>query len=291
MAERAAHFGQALVRLRKAQHFAAPYAFYKARGGARVFGLSFANYLNLEKGRSLPRGSRVERLLEATGHAPGSPAARELLYAYFRDVLGSDKLLGAWSASPRTDPAPPGWQAAELAARQAIQQRSVQLTLEQYEALVGDPLAYGCHVILANTRGWLSPLELCGMLRAGRAKVATALRRLGTAGLAECASGKARSPLAGKYVVPPVVSPATVGIYARLQAYRNDWEKRHGHRIHQSYLTLRASRKAFADYLPHLSDVVALSAVYGDVAPGPDSELYLVESRVTRVFGGDDTAR
>lgn len=49
-------------------------------------------------------------------------------------------------------------------------------------------------------------------------------------------------------------------------------------------MILRAPQSRFRDYLPHLSDVVAMSALYGDVERVTDSELYLVEGKVTRLF-------
>lgn len=248
--------------------------------------MAFANYLALERGASLPKGSRFKALFSALGLGPESPAVQELLLAYLGDLLGSEDLLAGFTGSRPTDPAPSSWIMAEKAARQAIGQRSVQLTLKQYEALAGDGRAYACHVILANTRGGVTKRELVARTRLGAKDVDAALLKLKSANLARVSGARAASPLAGKYVVPPSPSAnsSLAGCYARLQAYRRQWVLEQGACVEARYLILRAGKAKFLQYFPHLADVVSMAAVYGDVAPDPGSQMYLVEGRVTRIF-------
>ncbi|MBI3554585.1 MAG: hypothetical protein HY077_18990 [Elusimicrobia bacterium] len=276
-------FSRVLIGLRQAQGFATAYAFYQARGAKKVFGLSFTNYLSFERGKSLPQGPRLSALVSALGLSALSPGTRQLLYAYFRDILGSDELLKAL-ASGSPDPAPGSWQVAESATRQAISQRSHQLTLQQYQALADDRGVYACHVVLANTKGWVDKAELSAQVGLSGKALEAALKALKAAGLAELGPGRARSPLAGQYVVPPVITPATAGVYARLQAYRNEWVKGTGKVNFSRYLILRAPEAKFSGYLPHMADVVSMSALYGDVNRCEDSAMYLVEGRVTKLF-------
>lgn len=277
-------FARALSKLRRGQGFSSAYSFYKARGGARVFGLSYANYLNLEQGKSLPQGKRLRKILEGLGLSAESPEGRDLVRSYFRDVLGGDELIKSWSAPLAPDPVPASWQVAENAVRQALHQRSIQLTLEQYTVLAGDKTAYACHVILANTRAWVEKKKLAAMTKHTVSQLSRSLSRLKGVSLAEESGARVRSPLAGKYIVPPKVTPATAGIYARLQSFRNEWINKHGRLHHERYLILRATRGKFAGYMPHLSDVVGMSALYGDVEPSADSSMYIVEAKVSRLF-------
>ena len=277
------HFPQTLIRLRREQGFPTAYAFFQQRGGRRVFGLSFTNYLNFERGKSLPQGPRLTAVVSALGLAPLSPGARQLVYAYIHDMLGSEELLkSVMIASP--DPAPASWQLAENSARQAISQRSVQLTLAQYQVLADDKIAYACHVILCNTRGWVEKKELSEMAGSSGKPFEAALARLKAAKLVKPEGGRLKSPLAGSYDVPPAVTPATAAVYARLQAHRNEWAKRSGKVEFSRYLLLRAPEGKFSGYLPHLADVVSMSALYGDVERAEDSAMFLVEGRVTRLF-------
>jgi hypothetical protein len=276
-------FSRVLIRLRQDQGFGTAYAFYQQRGGRRVFGLSFTNYLSFERGRSLPQGPRLAALVSALGLSPMSPGARQLVYAYFRDILGSEELLKSL-ANAAPDPAPASWQVAESAARQALSQRSVQLTLEQYKTLADDRVAYACHVVMANTKAWLDKASLASRTGAEPRAIEKALRALKAVKLAQVRPGQVRSPLAGSYVVPPAITPATAGIYARLQSYRQEWTKDSGKVTFSRYLVLRAPESKFSGYLPHLADVVSMSALYGDVNPAEDSGMFLVEGRVTRLF-------
>lgn len=277
-------FSTVLARLRRDLGFANAHAFYKARGGRRAFGVAFTNYLGLERGRSLPKGRRLESIVTALGLEPASAAARELLLAYMGDTLGSETLTRPLEVLPLPDPAPPGWQIAENAARQALGGRSRRLTPEQYALLGRDESTYACHAVLANTSGWLEIRELSRMLGLPPADIGRRLACLARAALAEVRGGKARSPLAGKYVMAPLSSPAAAFSASRLRKHRDEWLRRRGKSLHQAYLILRAPKSKFRNYLPHLSDVVAMSALYGDVERSADSELYLVEGKVTRLF-------
>lgn len=274
-------FAETLKGLRENAGFATPFAFYRGRDGRRTLGLSFPNYLKLERGGSLPQPRRLEPLLSALGLEAGSPQARELVRAYLQALLGSERLLEIAAGASAPDPAPPGWILAESAARQAIGQRKVALTLEQYRALARDGLAYACHVILANTRDWIESRELARLVGRPARAVAGALAVLERAGLAERSGAKARSPLAGRFVAPPAATPALAAVYASLRGHRSSWKKktRGSH-----YLILRATEAAMERYAPHLADVVSMSAIYGDVKPSEDSGMYLVEARVSKLF-------
>lgn len=279
------HFGAVLARLRDEQGFKSAYAFYKNRGGQRGLRLTFANYLALEKGRSLPQGPRLEGILDALGYEPGSPPARELIYAYLTDLFGSEKLLAGLGKPGGPDPAPSSWQLAEAATRQALHQRSIQLNLDQYKVLAQDRAAYFCHVVLCNTKDWMTKAGLAKQSGESPAKVAKALKALSEVGMAELKGDKAQSPLAGKYVVPPAVTPATASIYAALMNHRQDWLRKAPAPAFTRYLLLRAKEGKMQEYLQHLGDAVSMSALYGDVKPGDDSHIYWVEGKVVKLFG------
>lgn len=277
-------FGETLVKLRKAQGFSSAHAFFKQRGGRQGFGLSFANYLKAERGTSLPQGNKLANLASALGFSPESAQTRELILAYFADVLGSDALLASLAAAG-PDPVPPSWRLAETATRQAISQRAVQLTAEQYAVIASDERAYACHALLANTKGWVTKQELGAACAVPARDVEAALKALQKAGLCELGKEGARSPYAGRFVVPPVPTPAMASIYAKMLAHRSRWLARAGTAVDYRYLILRAPRAKFMGYLPHLSDVVSMSAIYGDVERADDSEIFLVEGKVSRLFG------
>ena len=156
---------------------------------------------------------------------------------------------------------------------------------EQYALLARDEATYACHAILANTRGWLETRELSRLLGLSPADLRRRLALLAGAALVQVRGKKVRSLLAGRYVMPPLSSPAAAFSSSRLRKHRDEWTLRRGRSVHQAYLILRAPESKLRDYLAHLSDVVAMSALYGDVGRAEDSELYLVEGKVTCLFG------
>ena len=276
-------FGTALAEARGAQGFKTPYAFYTARDGRRLLGLSFANYLRIEKGRSLPKPFRLLRLVGALGFSSGEPRAKALIRAYIKSVLGSDELLEAREAAA-PDPAPASWLLAENATRQAIGQRAIQLSMEQYRVLAKDPTAYAAHALVCNTHGGLETKELARMLKVSAAALRAALSALCKAGLATKRGTVIESPFAGKFVTPPTPTPELAGVFAALAKHRAAWLESRARVLDAPYLILRAPKAKMRQYLAHLGDAVRLSAVYGDVKPGEDSEFYLVEGRVMRLF-------
>lgn len=277
-------FGQVLARVREEQGYATPYAFFRSRGGRRGLGLTFANYLSLERGRSLPKGWRLKRLIEALELLPHSARGRELVWAYLVSVLGSEELLKGLSGPGGGDPAPNSWQLAETAVRQALGRTKVQLTLDQYKVLAENPAAYSCHVILCNTEGWVEGSELSRMTGLPPAAAAKALKALAGAGLARVSGGKGRSTLEENYVMPPAPTPAMAAVYAALQRHRASWLSGRGRVIHTPYLITRAQRSKMEKYLDHLTDAVNMSALYGDIRRHDDSEMFLIEARVARLF-------
>lgn len=279
-------FGPLLAETRKEQGFATPYAFFRSRGGQRGLGLTFANYLRLEKGRGLPKGWRLKKLLEALELLPHSDKAKALVRSYLVSVLGSEELL-ADVISAASDPAPGSWQLAESAAKEAIGKTKVQLDLEQYAALAKNPVAYACHVVLCNTEGWVPPAELAKAVDEPKAKVAQALKELAAARLVKLSAQGARSTLEKNYVAPPAPTPAMAAVYAKLKGYREAWLADHARPIHTPYLILRASRGKLARYFDHLTEAVNMSSIYGAIERGADTGMFLVEGRVYSLFNKD----
>jgi hypothetical protein len=277
-------FGRTLATVRQQQGFATPYAFFRSRGGTRGLGLTFANYLSLERGKSLPKGWRLAKLISALDLMPESPKAKELVYAYLLDVLGSEELLKGLLSSTQDDPAPNTWKLAVSAARQAIGLTKVQLSVEQYKALARSADGYACHVVLCNTSGWVEAGQLAKTLKIPLDRVKKALKELAAAELAQLQGAKARSPFEKNYVAPPSPTPTLASIYAALQKYRTGWVEERGRTIHTPYLLLRARKPQMEKYFDHLTEAVNMSSLYGDITPADDSEMFLVEGKVVRLF-------
>lgn len=273
-------FGAVLSRLRLEQGFTNAHSFYKARSGRRSLGLSFANYLALERGRSLPKPQRVPALLRALGLSEASAPWQELLRSYLADVLGSEDLLKALASPPAVSP--------ELISgevvRQSVRQRAVQLDLRQWRLLAADPAAYYCHVYLINSPGWSGEAEVARAVNLPAGRVRRALKALAAARIVEAKGGKARSPMAYKCLqaLPPL--PELLPIRAPILRSREEFAAGRGTLVQRRNVTTRMSRSGMERYFLKLSETVALAGVCGNAEKADDTDVYFVDARVFRVF-------
>lgn len=277
-------FGKALTELRAKRGFKTPYSFFRARDRARGLGMTFANYLALERGRSLPVGWRLERLLSALGVTPASPDGRRLLFAFAEAHLGSPALAEALAGGEGRDPAPAGVRLAETASRQAIGERQVQLSLEQYRVIARDQASYACWVLLKTCGPGFPVKELARRARVPQGAVDKALKALAAAGLVTVSRGRAACPYFRNFITPPGVTPATASVFAALSRHRDSWLKAHGRTVRAPYLLFRAPARALESYLEHLSEAVNMASLYADNSSPEGSEVYLVEARVSKLF-------
>ena len=272
-------FASVLARVRREQGFPNPHAFYKARDGRRGLGLTFPNYLALEKGRSLPKPQRLTAILDGLGLAPGAPSRNELVRAYLASLLGSDALLREIEAPA---PAPAPELGVEEVARQALRQRAVQLGLDQWRALAADPVAYRCHVYLVNTPGWREESEVARALGAPAGKTRAALKALAKARIVEVSGGRARSPFAYKFLQTLPLTAATAHLKAPILKAREAFAAGPSAKRHN--VTTRLTAANLERYFAKLAETVTLSGVYGDAEKSADSAVYFVDARVVKLF-------
>lgn len=289
MARRTHAFGRLLAAARKEQGFRTPFALFRGCGGSRGLGLNYGSYLSLEKGGSLPKPRRLLALLSALGLKPQAERGQDLVRAYLRDLFGSDEFLGALSPRGLADAAS-DWGLAKAAAKQAIGLRQAHLSLEQYRFLARDRAAYACHMYLKCTAGWQDRREVARTVGESRSEAERALKALAKAGLIKASGSRVRSNYERKFMAPLAATPATAAIHAAITRHRSALASRKGSVFHRADLILRAPRRQMEAYFRHLADMVRMSSVYADSASREDSEVYLVEGRVSRIFAGTGRA-
>jgi len=272
-------FGAVLARVRREQGFANAHSFYKGRDGRRTFDLSFANYMALERGLSLPKARRLQAILKALDLTDSASQWQELVRSYLTCLLGSDALLKG------LEPAPV---AASLTSdevgRQALHQRSAQLELEQWRVLAADPTAYYCHVYLVNTPGWSSSDAIAEALALPAARVKKALKALAKEKIVEHAGGRARSPFVYKYLQTLPLLPVTVHLKSSILKSREAFATGRGLLAQRRNVTTRMTKAGLDRYFQKLSETVTLSGVYGDAEKSDDSDVYFVDARVFKIF-------
>ena len=280
-------FAKALVESRKTQGFPSAYAFYRARNGNKTLGMTFGKYLGLEKGRSLPKPFRLERLLSALGLLPSSRDARVLVRAYLSDLMGSELLL-----KPLFDSGPTGTAIAdtrsfeERAAKQALEHRRVELTMDQLKLLAS---SLSVHVVQALIKTWAEGYTMAELARAAGVPVSEAKKAVSAlekAKLAKVEKGKVFSPYVHNQLGRPKPTAALAGVFGAYQKYRAAWQER-GSVVHASNLIIRTPRRNIERYFEHLDVALEHAGIYADNYKREGSGLYLIEGRVTKLPAGD----
>ncbi len=273
-------FASVLARVRREQGFVNAHSFYKARDGRRTFGLSFANYMALERGLSLPKAWRLEVILKALDLTDAAPQWKELVRSYLTCLLGSDALLRALE---------PAHAAAVVltsdeVGRQALSQRAAQLELGQWRVLAADSTAYFCHVYLVNTPGWSDTGEIAEALALPAAKVKSALKALSKAKIIELTDDRARSPFVYKFLQTLPLLPATTHLKSTLLKNREAFATGRGQLTQRRNVTTRMTRAGLDRYFQKLAETVTLSGVYGDAEKSEDSDVYFIDARIFKIF-------
>lgn len=272
-------FAAILARLRREQGFENAHSFYRARDGRRTLGLSFANYMALERGRSLPKPWRMSAILKAMNLPEASAPWQELVRSYLTCLLGSDALLRGLEPAPLSADL-----SSDEVARQSLRQRSAQLDLGQWRLLAADPAAYYCHVYLVNTPGWSAAADIAKAAGLSAVKVRSVLKALGTAKVVEVSGQRARSPYAYKYLQTLPLLPATTHLKAPILKAREAFAADHGRLARRSNVTTRMTKASLERYFQKLAETVTLSGVYGDAEKAEDTDIYFVDARIFRIF-------
>ncbi len=280
-------FGSVLSRIRKEQGFSSAHQFFKSVGGSKSLGLAFVSYWDMERGKKLPKGWRLKVIIAALGIEICSPKARELVRAYFRTLSGSDELVQALSAPPSAGADLTSRELAEAAIHKALEQRSVNLTIDQWRLCARDIATNICQFFLVNTAGWVTVRDLSDATRFKPEAVRKALETLASGGLVELSGDKARSPFAKKLVELLPATPATASIKASLRNHLNKWVE-DSKRVDSKRIIVRMSEANLAIYRQHLEKAVNLASVYCNSEENMrDSGVYLIDACMYRIFPRD----
>jgi len=280
-------FGSALARIRKEQGYSSAYQFFKGVGGSKSLGLAFVSYWDMERGKKLPKSWRIKAIIAALGIEQNSPKAQELIRAYFRALSGSDELLQALSAPASAGADLPSRELAEAATQQAIAQRIVNLTIEQWKLCSRDIVTNLCQNFLTNTAGWVTIRELSDATRFKPEVIRKALKALALGGVIDFQGDKARSPFAQKMIKLMPMTPATAAIKAAISDHWKTWLA-DSKLIDTKGITVRMTKANLDIFLQHLKKTVTMAAIYHNAEENrQDSAIYLINANVFQILPKD----
>jgi len=280
-------FASVLSRIRKERGFSSAHQFFKSAGGSKGLGLAFVSYWDIERGKKLPKSWRLKAIMTALGLGLHSPQARELVREYFKALSGSDELLQVLSGPAASGADLTSRELSEAATEQALMQRNVNLTVEQWKIISRDLETNICQAFLVNTSGWVTVRELSEAARLSPEAVKKAIKALADGGLVERSGDKVRSPFVEKVIKAMPATPATAGVKAALRKLWYLW-RANSRIVISKRLSLRMSKPALDAYRQHLEKAVSLSCVYGSSDENrQDSAIYSIEANIFQVFPRD----
>jgi len=276
-------FCDSLARLRRESGFPTPYAFYHRNGGKRAFPFTFAYYLKIERGQSLPRPEWLPVLLTLLRIPPTERLYRRFVTDYLRDLFKTEEAYSSVIGPllrEEEGPAPK-----DQAAKRLLSEKAYHVTPEQFRALLHDPATYWSFECLVNDRGTLTPEQIAEATGQPLAKIHKGLERLAGKKLAKkTAKGRWTSPLNKLFYVFPRSYQGFEKDRAKLWTYEDAVSRERGAEVFNGGILMRAEEADMRRSAKTLSDAVETASSFSVEEEGEDTGLYLVQTRVRRLF-------
>jgi hypothetical protein len=278
-------FSVTLCELRESVGYDSARGFFNGRGGVKHFGCTYRQYLNVEKGRSLPGPRLMEKIAVGLRLIEDKPRAKRFFTSYLHSISRSEDLVrliaGAFSDKSsemeREQPAMVGSMARNT------EKHTKVFTKAQSEFITGKREHYWPWALLANDSGKWSPEKIAGIVDLKPASVKKTLDRLVKLKLVS----KDRS---GKYFCPDGDTtyrhPRDRIFQGALKPLKNIWlelSDKKGGVVVQNNLFQRASEADIRQYIPYLVQCLKGSAVCSTKKKGPDTGFFIVEIGVRKV--------
>ncbi|NNN05049.1 MAG: hypothetical protein HKL90_04030 [Elusimicrobia bacterium] len=283
------HFSRSFSKLRALSGFKNAYSYYHLNGGRRVFPFTYVHYLKIERGGSLPTPRAFAVMLDnlRRGNAPAE--RRRLVDDYLRDLCADDEVYDRLFA-PLSIPTIESAQT--VAVRNLRAHFSSQVTIPQLQAIAASRESTGVFTLLAGIPNSLTLKDISGILGADGKKCLAALRTLRGWRLVRSA-GKDRWQNRGgglHYQLPK--SKAASGLLEKLNEHRRALAKERGQDYFGNALTLRldpaGAQSAVAEFERVYASILASNQ---ELSPaGPETPVYLIETRMHRMLTFDDPA-
>lgn len=281
-------FAGLIRKLRTAAGHGSGREFYRSSGARAFFLCTYEQYLNVERGRSMPSPGLVEKIAVALRVWLHEESSRQFFLAYLRLLLGSEELMGMVVSAVGAARAGKGTPPLRQALQRDIEARRRHVTPAQAEAMYADQISYWLSTVFCNDpREWSAP-ELAKLLGYGESAIRRSLERYVKVGfLIRSKDGRRFRCFAdGRLLLMPRQTPhSEPEKWARMSdRLISDMTRRRGDQEMRQTLFLRASSPSLRQYYPYLAQTVLGAGVYADAESGPDTALYVVAASVRRLF-------
>lgn len=288
------YFNRSFVALRARNGFKTAYNYYHSNGGRRVFPFTYAHYLKIERGGSLPKPSALAVMLKLLRRAIPPEEHKKLTRDYLRDLSGDAAVYDELFA-PLLVPENGSYQENTLSI--ALERLTDNLTPAQFKAIVSSSEATGCFMLLSNIPNALSSEKIAELIGSSKANCLAAIgilrrqRLVVVRGLDHYAfaiPAERRCRLPNPHGFKP--------LYDKMRKNIDRIAGKHGVPFYGRSASIRLEPSA-RDRLT--GDLEAAFTVGSSLSakmlrPGPETPLYYIEARVRRLVAFppvDETAR
>lgn len=273
-------YNRELIRLREGAGFTTAYMFYHRNGGRRVFPFTYAYYVKVENGRSLPKPKWAAAILAGLRTRPSGTDKFRLTRAYLADLSEESGVFDAmFSPHLRSAQDPPHLEAL----KSLLGAASYNLTHGQFELIVSDPETFWCFTALSSISASRTAAELARTLGLAEAKAARALDRLAKAKLArKLAGGRYECPFDGRYCSPPADGPSQ-GLVEKMRAHVERHSRLRGKTLLNAGTLIRMESRAALEAVSALKETISTASARAVREQGEDAAIFSVETVVRRV--------
>lgn len=274
------HYNRELIRLREGAGFTTAYMFYHRNGGRRVFPFTYAYYVKVEHGQSLPKPKWAAAILAGLRTRPSGTDKFRLTSAYLKDLSENSAVFDAlFSPHLKNTQDPPHLEAV----KSLLGTSSYNLTHAQFELIVSDAETFWCFTALSSISGSRTTAELAQALGLADDKAARALDRLVKAKLLRKLAGKRyECPFDGRYCAPPA-DAASQGLVEKMRAHIKEHSLRRGKVLLNAGSLIRLESRAALEAANALKETISTTSARAVRDQGEDAAIFSVETIVRRV--------
>lgn len=273
-----AHFSSALIDARTRAGFKTAYAYYNTNGGRRVYPFSYAYYVKIERGQSLPRPEWLSLILR-TMRILALPQRANLIKAYLRALSGEayDDLFEPLLRDHAEDLVQDG-------VRNLRGRLATHLTPFQFRMLVNSPEASACFHILTGTGAALTAERIGDLVGRPASRCRRALELLRRHGLAKLRAGRHYEVMrpGSQYMMP--ADEASQSLAPRYHEHMDSLFKRSGRVHHEGWLSARLRANTVDSAMQGFRDVLQTTSCHNvPLNVDEDCPLYFLETRIRKL--------
>ena len=146
-------FSETLTRLRLEAGFPTAYRFFHDNSGARMMGISYNKYLQMEGGEILPQLKQVRAFISGLRLVRSGGPAKELVTAWLKTIAGDE--LYEELLKPLISDTPPvlALSSEQKALKEALTDRKFHMTPEHLDVMTASQESYVCYQFLSSDSG------------------------------------------------------------------------------------------------------------------------------------------